>query len=264
MKETNKISERKIRAVKELAELIDKNNTVMFCSIKSLPSQQFQKIKKELTDKAEVKVVKKSILLRALEMARKKTASGLKDYVKEDTAVLISDTEPFELSSILSESKVPVKAKIGQEAEEDIVIDAGPTELTPGPIISELGSLGLKIEVKEGKIEIRETKIIVKKGEKIKEAAVSLMTKLDIKPFSVGFIPIVAYDSKEEKIYTEIRIDKKKTLEQLKETFAKANGLAIAISYICKETIKFLLVKANSQEKILANLINVNTQENKS
>jgi len=255
MTEKRQPSEKKIRAVKELAKLIDENRTIIFCSIKGLPALQFQKIKKQLSDKVKIKVLKKSTLLRALEASKKKAVTGLKEYIKEDTAVVISQLDPFELSGILGESKSPVRAKIGQEAEEDIEIEAGPTELTAGPIISDFGALGIKIEVKDGKIEIKEPKIIVKKGEKVGEEAASLMNKLDIKPFSIGFVPLVAYDSETDKIYTDIKIDKEKTIEELKSAFSKAGGFAIAIGLVCNETIKFLIAKAGNEEKVLAKLI---------
>jgi hypothetical protein len=41
------------------------------------------------------------------------------------------------------------------------------------------------------------------------------MTKLNVKPFSIGFIPLSAYDTKEKKLYKEIKIDIKKEILQI-------------------------------------------------
>ena len=42
----NEVPKEKIELVKKITKLLEDNNTIMFASIKSLPSQQFQKIKK--------------------------------------------------------------------------------------------------------------------------------------------------------------------------------------------------------------------------
>ena len=106
----------------------------------------------------------------------------------------------------------------GENAKlDDIVIEAGSTDLPPGPAISELSSAGLKVKIEDGKIAIQESKVIIKKGGKINELAANVMTKLDIMPFKVGFIPEVAYDTKTKQIYTEIKIDKEEKKKKEKK-----------------------------------------------
>lgn len=251
----NEVPKEKIELVKRITKLIDENNTIMFASIKSLPSKQFQKIKKTLAPEVQVIVPKKSLLNRAIENSKKENIHQLKDHLKEDIAVLITQIDPFELSSSLADSQTPVKARAGQIAEEDIEVEPGPTELTAGPVVSELGSLGIKIEIKAGKIEIKELRVIVKKGSPINDAAVSIMGKLNITPFSVGFIPLASYDSKSKQIYSDLIIDKKGTLESLKNMFSRSMAFAVSISYPTQETIKFILAKAASHENALAKLI---------
>ena len=245
----------KVQQVKKLAEFIDNNKTIMFASIKGLPTKQFQKIKKSLEKEVFFIVAKKNIISRAINSSKKQNIQQLKDYIKEDNAILISQIDAFDLAGKLAESKSPVKAKVGQIADIDINIEPGPTELMAGPVVSELGALGIKIEIKSGKIEIKEPKIIVKKGQAISEAATNIMGKLNILPFSVGFIPLVAYDSQSNKIYTDIIIDKKETLNLMKNYFARAKAFAVSISYISKDTIGDLLAKAARHEKAIYSLI---------
>jgi len=151
------------------------------------------------------------------------------------------------LASELESSKSPAKAKPGQEAPEDIEIPAGPTDLIPGPAVSELGALGIQIQIEKGKIHIKNAKIIAKQGSKISEGAAALMSKLDIKPFTIGFIPICAFDTKEKKLYLDIKIDREGTIEDLKTAYNKSLGLAVEIGYTSEDTIKFLIGKANVQ-----------------
>jgi len=249
-----RVSKKKIETAKKLVELIKNNDTVMIASIKNLPSKQFQSIRKELKNKAEILVVKKRVMLKALEMSEDESIKKLEGNVCEDSAVLFSKEDAFALAGMLADNKNPIKAKPGQEANEDIVVNEGPTGLAPGPAISELGALGIKIGVEDGKIAVKEKKVIVKAGEKISENAAAIMAKLDIIPFEIGLEPLAVYERKSGNIYTNIRIDKKKTIEDLRISSMKALGLAQKIVYYCKETIGFLLAKANAEAGSLSKL----------
>ena len=208
------VSEGKKNIVSELEKLIKEKKTILIASIKNIPASQFQEITKKLRGKAIVKVPKKNLIFRALDSSENETVKKLKDKIEDSVAVLFSDEDSFELAADLLAKKSPVKAKAGQESPEDISVPAGPTELLPGPAISELGALGIQVQIENGKITIREPKVIAKQGENISAGAADVMNKLDIKPFSVGFVPLVSFDSQENKLYTEISIDKEKTIEE--------------------------------------------------
>ena len=257
------VSDVKIKAIKELAKAIEGKNTILFASIKSLPAAQFQKIKKELSKDVIIKIIKKRALKMAIDSAKNKGVSQLNEYIKEDIAIMISDMDCFDLARKLCQSKTPVKAKTGQKAESDIEVEAGETDLPAGPAVSELSGLGLQIMVKAGKIEIRESRVIVKKDQTISEAAASIMSKLNILPFSVGFIPLVAYDSKSDKVYTDLIIDTESTLNKLKEFFVKSKSFAVNIAYVCEDTIGLLIGKAGSHERAVNSLIKTESIEEK-
>jgi len=250
------VSEAKKETVKQLSELIKGKRTILIASIKNIPASQFQEISKKLRGKAIVKVPKKNLIFRALEHSEDEKLKKIKEQIKENVAVLFSDMDCFELAAELVKNKTPAKAKAGQEAPEDIEVPAGPTELVPGPAISELGSLGIQIQIDKGKINIREAKIIAKKGAKISSGAAAIMNKLDIKPFTISLVPLAGYDSHEKKLYLDIKIDREKTIEQLKVAFGKALPFAIQIGYVCKDTIGFLIRKAGLQERAIEKLTN--------
>lgn len=255
------ITEKKKKIIVDIAKLFNESRSMLIVSIKNVPDNQLQVIKKKLKP-AVIKVLKKSVSERVIDSIEKGTIKNLKKYIKEDIALVFSNNEPFELALILSRNKSKGRAKIGQIVESDIEIEPGPTELVPGPIISELTALGLKFSIEDGKINIREKKTILKAGEKVTEAAAGIMAKFDMKPMSIGLEPVVAYDSKEDKIFESIKIDEKKTLDELKDSKARALGLAVKIAYACKETIGFLLAKAKSHENALSKFIKSDNQIN--
>ena len=141
------IPEIKIKTVKELTELMKKKRTVLIASIKSIPASQFQEIGKKLRGKAIIKVPKKSLIMRAIEESKLKESEQFRKNVTESVALLFSELDPYELAAELIKNRTPAKAKIGQIAPTDIEIPAGPTDLVPGPAISELGALGIHIQI---------------------------------------------------------------------------------------------------------------------
>jgi large subunit ribosomal protein L10 len=257
------IPEEKIRLVDDIAEKVKKSKTILIASTKGLPASQFQKIKKSLRGKAEVIVAKKSIVIRAVEKVEKGALQNLKKEIGADVALIFSEIDAFELSSLLIDSQSPAKAKVGDIAPEDIEIEAGPTELIPGPAISELGAVGLKVKVENGKLAIVQGRTIVKEGEAIDDKAANVMAKLNITPMKVGFIPVSAYDAKEEKIYTEIRIDKEGALQELRTALSKGLGFAINLGYSTKETITYFIAKAGLEEKALSSKLGESKPEDK-
>ncbi len=265
MKSKKSISKRKpnkknIKSVEDLKKLIETKRTILIASIKNLPASQFQEISKKLRNKAVVKVPKKNLISMAFEASEKEKVKKLGEQVKDSVAILFSDLDAFELASELLNNKTPAKAKPGQEAPEDIEVQAGPTDLVPGPAISELGSLGIQIQIEKGKISIKEPKIIAKKGEKISQGAAEIMNKLDIKPFSIGFIPLCAFDNEEGKFYSELKIDREETLKELKTAYGKAIPFSVEIGYTNEETIRFLIGKAGRHGKALTQPKSAETQ----
>jgi len=263
-KKESSVPERKIKSVEELNNLAKNKKTILVASIKNIPSSQFQEISKKLRGKAIIKVPKKNLIIRAFDKNEKLVE--LKKNIKRDFVILFSDLDSFELAKELINNKSPAKAKAGQISPEEIEIPEGPTELIPGPAVSELGALGLKIKIEGGKISINEPKIVTKKGDKITPQVAALLNKLNIKPFKIGFVPICAFDNEKGIFYHEINIDKEGTLKELKESHAKALAFAIKICYVSKDTISLILAKAGLNAKILEKIISKNNTslENKS
>lgn len=249
------IPEYKIHLVKELADKIKKHKTTLIASTKKLPSSQFHEIKKNLRGKAEVKVARRSAVMRAIDMVGRAGIENLKSVVNADVALFFSNIDAFELSGLLSDNQSPAKAKTGDIAPEDIKVEPGPTDLIPGPAISELGSVGLKVAVEGGKLAIKQPAVIAKAGEVIKPNVASVMAKLNILPMKVGFEPLGAYDYGEDKVYVGIKINKPETLNDLRVAIGKARGFAINMTYVCKDTISSLVGKAGMQEKAISKLI---------
>lgn len=248
---TKDIPEKKKKIVLELIKFMKESKAVMLASMRGLPGSQFHKIKKQLRGIAELRVPKRSAIKRAIEGCGIEQMKELENYIQSDVVLLFSEKDPFTLAGLLKQRQSPAKAKAGDIAPEDIKIEAGPTDLLPGPAISELASVGLKVSVENGKLTIKQGAVIVKKGAKVEEKAVGVLGKLNVTPMKVGFIPVAAYDADDKKVYGEITIDSEGTLNSLREAVGKSVGFAIKIGYATKETVKFMIHKAEREAKAL-------------
>lgn len=253
--ERKDVPEYKIKIVDDLANNIKNSRTLLIASTKGLPSSQFHEIKKNLRGKAVIKVARKTAINRAIDKVGKGSLGKIKENVGADIALFFSDLDPFTLSSLLADNQSPARAKAGDIAPEDINVEPGPTSLMPGPAISELSGVGLKVAVEGGKLAIKLPKTIVKAGEEIKSNVASVMIKLDIAPMRVGFEPIAAYDREDDKVYVGIKIDKKAAYEELQDLIGKALGFAVARGYVTKETAAYFITKAGREEIALTNLV---------
>ncbi len=244
VKRENPIPEGKQKVVKEIKKLIDSHTTILVASSAKLPASQFQKIKKKMRGIAIVAVAKKSLVLRAIDESKDSSLKELKPHVGANVALFFSNRDAFELSGMLIENQSPTKAKTGDIAPEDIVVEPGPTDLPPGPAISELSGVGLKVAVEGGKLAIKNQFTIVKAGGVISDKVSGVMAKLNITPMKVGFLPVAAYDANAKQVYANIKIDKKAALEELRIAIGKGLGFAVGVKYPSKETITFFIRKA--------------------
>lgn len=260
-KKGHKISEKKVKTVKELAKLIDSKKTFLVASTFNLQSYQLQAIRKKLRGKAEVKFVKKNVALRAIESSKREGIKEISKYVTESPALIISDEDAYDLSTILSENQYPARAKTGQNAKTDIVVSEGPTDLMPGAVLTELANVGLKAGIVGGKVTIKEKHVLVKKGDVITKPASDILMKLEITPFTIELEPVAAYDASSGKVYCGLKIDKQATLAKLKEAFSSAFQFAIKIGYPNSETIGQILINAEREAIAMNSLTTTHTTE---
>jgi large subunit ribosomal protein L10 len=161
------VKEEKIKAVEKLKNLINNHKTIGLLEMYKMPARQLQEIKKGLANKAIFKMVKKSVLLRAIEKSEKENIKEIERFVPKQPAVLFSNQECFKLYSMIDKLRPRAFAKEGDIIDEDIWVRKGPTNLMPGPVISELARAGIKAGVEKGKIAIKEDCRVRKKGEKM-------------------------------------------------------------------------------------------------
>jgi len=245
------VSQQKILYVNDLYSKLSNSKVIGIANVMDIPTNSLQVIRKKLKEMGiDVKVVKKNLFVKALERINDPNIKKMIDIIEENkriTVLLILPKEeinPFLLNKILEENKSYRSAKEGDILEEDVIIRAGPTNLTPGPVLTELKKYNIKTKVENGKIVITEDALVAKKGQKVDSGLVSLLQKFNITPIPVKIKLLLVYDGKTLYTYDILSTPLEEYINQLRSGFRKAISLAVEISFPTKENIKILLTKA--------------------
>ncbi|MBS3072259.1 50S ribosomal protein L10 [Candidatus Pacearchaeota archaeon] len=240
------VNEKKIIAVKNLSADIEKYKIIGLVDMENLPAPQLQKMKQSLRGKVEIRMTKKNLIKYAL-MNSKRDLSGLTEKIRGMPALLLTNENPFKLYKIVSASKSAAPAKAGQRAPRDIIIPAGKTPFAPGPVIGELGQLGIKTGIEDGKIVIKQDKLVANEGDVLNLKLCGLLTRLNIQPMEIGLNIVAVYENGVIFDRKVLDIDEKVYISNLKQLHNEAMNLAVKIKYTTKDTIKVMIQKAHRE-----------------
>lgn len=249
--------------VKELLELMEGSNVIGIVGINGIPGTQMNNIRRSLRGSARLVVSKNTLISIALQdlEGRKKNVKELTKYLKDQSALIVSDTDPFKLAKIVNESRTMAPPKGGEIAQEDIVVPAGETEFKPGPIVSDLQKVGIPASIEKGKVVIKKDTVVVKKGEKIGRDLAQMLAKLDIKPIPVGLEIRAFYEDGYIFGSDALRIDPAKVMQDLRESIMNAFNLSLNVKYFTKLTAPLMISDAYTRALSLGMSIKYFTPE---
>jgi large subunit ribosomal protein L10 len=240
--------------VKEFTKLILEYPIIGTINMESLPTPQLQTMRSQLRETVLMKMTKRRLIDLAFDEAEKKKpgVAKLKDYMRGMPALLFTKENPFILFKTLQKNKSNAPAKGGQTAPIDIIVKAGSTSFAPGPIISELGGIGIKTGIENGKVAIKEDSLVVKEGEVISANVAGILTRLGIEPMEVGldvtavFEDGIVFDKK------TLHVDEKEYIDNITMCAKHSFNLAMEAGILTKETTELMVTKAFNEAKSLA------------
>lgn len=255
------VSQKKVQLVKQVGEQIAKYPVIGIIDMHKLPGRQLFSIKNSLKGKAVIMMVKKRLIFRILENTKLNAIKDLQPQVQGEPALIMSSMDPFELSRMISQSKSRSKAKPGDIAPMDIVVNEGPTSLPPGPAIGDLQKAKIPCGVEGDKIVVKKDTVIVKKGEPIPPEMAALMGKLGIEPMEIGLNLRALWEKGIVYMNDILFITTEEYVESIKQAYRSAFNLSFNTGYLTKETVPLLLSKAHSEAVSLAMAAGIETEE---
>jgi large subunit ribosomal protein L10 len=248
------VSKEKKEVVKKFTELVKKYPIVGSVNMEGLPTPQLQNMRAQLRNKVEIFMGKKRLMKIALQQAEKDNPgiSKIIDYLKGMPALIFTSENPFTLYKTLQKNKSNAPAKAGQEAPNDVIVPAGPTGFAPGPIISELGGVGIKAGIENGKVIVKEDSKVISAGEEFSGKLASILARLGIEPMEIGLDLVATYEGGE--IFTKdiLAVDEQEYIDAIQRDAVAAFNLAMFINYPTADTIVPMVSKAASDARNLA------------
>lgn len=247
-----KYPQKKSLMYQQLQELPKKYNVIALVRMEKVRSSQLLPLRKKFKGEVEIVSIKDKVAQKALSGLKMPSIDKMVDKLVGQCVLMFTNMTPFKLNILLGKNKIMMAARGGDIASIDVVIKAGNTGITPGPILTDFKEAGVATKIDQGTIWITKDSMPAKKGAVISEKLATLLSKLDVKPVEAGIILDAAVA--EDILYAknELVIDVEKYRNAFAQAHQEAMSLAIEIGYITKENVSAILAKAAQQARSLA------------
>ena len=242
----------KSEEVEEIKKLVQQHEVIGVASLQKVRAAQLQELRKKLENSVYLRVVKNTMIKRAISECKKPRIEKLEEHLSGSNIFLFTNLNPFKLALLLEKGRVKTTAKAGDIAAQDVIVPAGNTGLPPGPIISQFSAVGLPTRIEAGSVWINRDTLVAKMGEVISARLAGVLSKLGIKPVEAGLTMKAAYDDGLIILEEQMRLDLEGVRQSIEEAQASAFNLSLNAVYPLPENVTFFLQTAYHEAYRLA------------
>jgi len=216
----------KARQVEEIKKLLSQYRVIGIASLEKVRAAQLQELKRKLEKEVVMKVFKNTLVKRAIDELGDPKLKKLEEYLTGPNIFLFTNMNPFKLSILLEKNKVRAIAKAGDKASFDVVVPAGNTGLSPGPVISQFSTVGIPTRIESGSVWVNKDTLVCRKGEVISLQLANILSKLGIKAVEIGLSLKVVYDDGYIITEEDLAVD----LDEIRKSIEEAHSYAFNLS----------------------------------
>ena len=239
--------------IRKIVDGVHSHKVVGIVDVRGIPADSLQKMRQNLRGKLEMRMVRNTLATIAFDsLSEGEVAKELVKYVDGQMVIVYTDTNPFKLYKLLNSTKSKRAAKGGDVAPSDISVSKGPTSFKPGPLVGEFQQVGIPAGIEGGKVVIKDSKVVVKKGEKISAKLAEALTRLEIMPIDVGLNLRAAIEGHMLYKSEDLGMDEEQVRSMLAQAAREAFNLSIEAGITTRDTIEPLIQKAVREAKALA------------
>jgi len=238
---SQQVLDAKSAEVEAIKDLLQEYKFIGVASLQKVRATQLQELKKNLSGKVYMRVLKNTLMKIAIDEIGKENLQKLEAYLAGSNILLFTNLNPFKLALLLERGKVKTTAKSGDIAAMDVVIPAGNTGQPPGPIISQLNAAGLPTRIESGSVWVSKDTLVVRKGEAINERLAGVLSKLGVKAVEAGLAMQAVYDEGLIIVGNQLKVDVDGTRKNIEQSTAEAFALSLTLAYPTSENITALL-----------------------
>ena len=240
--------------VSELAELLSNDGIVGIVDIGGVPAGNMLGMRNSLRDRMTMTMAKKTLIRIAWEQAGlpEDGLDQLLDGAVQPCIVHSESLNSFGLFAELDKTRQGRAAKEGEKAPSDIVVEKGPTEFGPGPIVGEFNAVGIPAKIDKGKVAIQKTVTVVNEGEIISGDLGIMLAKLGITPIEIGLILTGSVEGGIVFPASSLNLDLDGFKSDIISATSGAFNLACNTRWFSTTTVPTLLSKASSEAMSVA------------
>jgi large subunit ribosomal protein L10 len=252
----------KVKIVEEAVDLLKNYQYVFLFDLHGLSSRVLHEYRYRLRPHGVIKIIKPTLFKIAFTKVYGGIPAEIAEKIRGEVGLFFTNLNPAEVIKIVAENAVRRAAQPGDKAPFDIVVPAGPTNASPGPIISKFGKLKIPTRVQEGKIWIAKDTVVAKAGQEITPEIAEVLRVVGIEPvFEQLRLLGVIWKGKRFVDISELTIDVGKYRELFETAAVYARNLALNIVYPTKEVLQVVLPAAHTRAVALAVRLGIVTKE---
>ena len=231
----------------EMMKFPKEYNALAISNLNKVRANQLMQLRKKFRSDIKFRVVKNKVVQRAFEKIDDIPLPKFSNKLEGQCLLLFTNTNPFRLNLIFDKSKIFLAAKGGDIAPTEIIIPAGNTGITPGPVLSEFKESNVPTKIDQGSIWVVKDTRVAKPGDQISQKLASLLSKLDIKPIEAGIS--VSCALADGLFFTEedLKIDLDFYFDEIARGALEGLNLAIACGYLAPETVRPLILQSGQE-----------------
>jgi large subunit ribosomal protein L10 len=217
-------------------------------NLNKVRASQLMQLRKKFRGDIKLRVVKNKVVLRAFEkIGDVPQLPEFSNRLEGQCLLLFTNTNPFRLNLLFDKSKIFLPAKGGDIAPTEIIVYAGNTGITPGPVLSEFKEANVPTKIDQGSIWVVKDTRVARPGDQISQKLASLLSKLGVKPIEAGIS--VSCALADGLLFTEqdLRIDLDAFVKEVAKGAFEGLNLAIVCGYLTPETVGPLILQAGHE-----------------
>jgi large subunit ribosomal protein L10 len=248
----SQVSAEKSIIVDSTVKLLDEYKIIGAADLTKVGSGMLQDLRKQLRGQVTIKGIKNTLMRISMEKVGLQGTEDFLAQIKGQNIYIFSNGNPFTLAMTLHKNKVRVFAKAGDTALEALVIPAGNTGLSPGPIISKFGSLAIRTRIEAGNIWVVNDTEVAKAGDEISADLADLLTRLGVRASEMGLEIKAVYEDGVVIPKDVLILDMDVYSGRLARAYSEAYQVALNAAYITPVTVVPLLSLAAQNVRKLA------------
>jgi large subunit ribosomal protein L10 len=232
----------------EMMKFPKEYSALAISNLNKVRASQLMQLRKKFRADIKLKVVKNKVVQRAFEKINDiPRLPEFSNRLEGQCLLLFTNTNPFRLNLIFDKSKIFLSAKGGDIAPTEIIVHAGNTGITPGPVLSEFKEANVPTKIDQGSIWVVKDTRVATPGDQISQKLASLLSKLDIKPIEAGIS--VSCALADGLLFTEedLKIDLDAFVKEMAKVAFEGLNLAIVCGYLTPETVRPLILQAGDE-----------------